>query len=397
VDNYSVVRGDPCPAVCGNNDVEGTEECDGTDDANCPGRCRPALDPDGECTCIRPCSDCNAPCATVNGANGPFLTDGGLYTYTADTPFTSIDTCGSSYDTVLWWNGFNNCTEFEMVNDECNEMSAALGQDAGDPSASCYLVGQFPLDSCLCAATVPGQAYTFFIMEYGGSGQPALGDPHVINIRKKIACGTDVPGGACCHGLTGVCEDGVSAMECAGEFDTYTEGKLCSSPSVPACVAVTGSCCNSAPGAGGACSEGVTQAECEFTWTAGGTCSTCVEVQGACCNALLGSCSQTLQGACNCPDCTWTEGAACNQVSCNPIQGACCEQTNESASCTQTSQAGCNCENCTWTRETDCEDITCDPLFTPIPTVSEWGLVIMALLLLVGGKVYFGRRQTAIA
>jgi len=38
-----------------------------------------------------------------------------------------------------------------------------------------------------------------------------------------------------------------------------------------------------------------------------------------------------------------------------------------------------------------------DAVFAPecvgqIPTVSEWGLVILALLLLVAGKVYFGRR-----
>ena len=41
-----------------------------------------------------------------------------------------------------------------------------------------------------------------------------------------------------------------------------------------------------------------------------------------------------------------------------------------------------------------------DAIFAPgcqgaIPTVSEWGLVILALLLLVAGKVYFGRRATA--
>ena len=30
---------------------------------------------------------------------------------------------------------------------------------------------------------------------------------------------------------------------------------------------------------------------------------------------------------------------------------------------------------------------------TAIPTVSAWGLVILALLLLAAGKVYFGRRN----
>ena len=33
----------------------------------------------------------------------------------------------------------------------------------------------------------------------------------------------------------------------------------------------------------------------------------------------------------------------------------------------------------------------------PIPTVSEWGLVVLTLLLLIGAKIYFGRRQTPTA
>ena len=32
-----------------------------------------------------------------------------------------------------------------------------------------------------------------------------------------------------------------------------------------------------------------------------------------------------------------------------------------------------------------------------VPTVSEWGIAIMALLLLIGGKVYFTRRRRATA
>ena len=43
-----------------------------------------------------------------------------------------------------------------------------------------------------------------------------------------------------------------------------------------------------------------------------------------------------------------------------------------------------------------------DAVFAPeckgaIPTLSEWGLVILALLLLAGGKVYFNRRRRAAA
>ena len=40
-----------------------------------------------------------------------------------------------------------------------------------------------------------------------------------------------------------------------------------------------------------------------------------------------------------------------------------------------------------------------DAVFAPecsgaIPAVSEWGVVILALLLLAGAKIYFGRRET---
>jgi len=401
VDNYSVVREQETVSVCGDNVRECIdEECDGTDDANCPGRCL------ADCTCDRPFDACDDPRPVVNGANGPYLTDGGFYTYTADTAFTSVNTCGSDYDTVLRWNVFNLCAEQELLNDECNELTSDLGQDAGDPSAPCYVTAgappfeptDFPLASCLCAATTPSTAYVFHIAEFG-STEPALGGNTVVNITKKTACGSPIPGGACCHGITGTCVDGVSAAECNGPFDTYSFNKLCSM--VGPCVAIEGACCDSAPGAGGSCSQ-TTQANCTgqyLTWTPAVECSTvaCAEVQGACCDRLTGSCSSTLQAACNCADCVWTVGGACGSTPCVTIQGACCVQTEQTAECTQTSQAACATLGGTWTRETDCSAVECEPLFTPIPTVSEWGLVIMALMLLVGGKVYFGRRQAVTA
>ncbi len=36
---------------------------------------------------------------------------------------------------------------------------------------------------------------------------------------------------------------------------------------------------------------------------------------------------------------------------------------------------------------------SCEAALKPIPTVSQWGIAIMALLLLVGAKVYFSRRR----
>ena len=51
----------------------------------------------------------------------------------------------------------------------------------------------------------------------------------------------------------------------------------------------------------------------------------------------------------------------------------------------------------TWEKGLSCEQLGCDANFTPIPTVSEWGLVIMTLLLLTGAKIYFGRRRLVTA
>jgi len=71
---------------------------------------------------------------------------------------------------------------------------------------------------------------------------------------------------------------------------------------------------------------------------------------GACCREDLNLCEDDLRDAdCQCPECLWTEGATCEGLGCG---GA-------------------------------------------IPTVSVWGLVTIALLLLVGGKICFGRRKAA--
>jgi hypothetical protein len=38
-----------------------------------------------------------------------------------------------------------------------------------------------------------------------------------------------------------------------------------------------------------------------------------------------------------------------------------------------------------------------DACETIIPTLSVWGLVVLVLLLLTGGKIYFGRQRSATA
>jgi cysteine-rich repeat protein len=58
-------------------------------------------------------------------------------------------------------------------------------------------------------------------------------------------------------------------------------------------------------------------------------------------------------------------------------------------------QAGNN-EECDGASAEACDgiclpDCTCEP--SAIPTMSDWGLAVLALLLLIGAKLYFGRRE----
>ena len=79
------------------------------------------------------------------------------------------------------------------------------------------------------------------------------------------------------------------------------------------------------------------------------------------------------------------DGMACNGIeTCNPSSGCVpgtpvnCDDGRECSVDT------CNEPNGTCTND----DADC-----AIPTVSEWGLVVLTLMLLIGAKVYFGRRQ----
>lgn len=406
-DNFVVTRllsPDPfCPSVCGDGVVTGNEECDNGDpgdDSCCPGACQP------DCSCPDPTNTLFTclPRAVVNGENGPYITDGGFYSYVADAPFTSVETCGSDFDSQVFWNITPDCAQYEFFNDECTGDDFGGYQDVGDPNASCYVPAAppFPLASCLCVATPPG-TYTFLVGEYDAVNFSTFIPPRcsstLVTITKKTSCdlGGPIPGGACCNQYTGDCTDGGEADACVGPYDVYSDNKLCD---MVGCDIIYGSCCNTAPGAGGACSITL-EAECPTSqyqsWTSGGSCDGCAEVTGACCNALTGFCSITIQGDCAVGgDVSWTEGGTCS--TCTAATGACCVDDGlATANCTDgVTQAACTGE---WTRGVACDALEdpCAADFIPIPTVSEWGLAVLALMLLIGGKIYFSRREAATA
>jgi hypothetical protein len=414
-DNFSVTRNliaEPvCPSICGDGDVTGSEDCEpGADEACCPGQCG-AVGSAGECQCPDPTNSiftC-APKAVVNGVNGPFISDGGFFSYAADAPFTSVETCDSDFDSQIFWNLTPDCAQYESFNDDCFEDDYAGGQQPGDPNASCYGGAAPPpgYQACICNATVPGTTYTFLIAEWapppaGTTLIPPFCSSTVVEITKKTSCalGGPIPGGACCDRLTGLCTDGVEAAACAGQFQVYSDNKLCS---MVECEAITGACCNTAPGAGGACVE-TTQAACPISqyqsWTMNAVCADveCDEVTGSCCNTLSGTCATTIQAQCG-PgsDFVWTEGGSCS--TCVARTGACCVEPDVlTATCTDgQTLAQCTAAGGVWSDSQPCSAVECTPNFIPIPTVSEWGLAVLALMLLIGGKIYFSRREAAMA
>jgi heat shock protein HslJ len=113
---------------------------------------------------------------------------------------------------------------------------------------------------------------------------------------------------------------------------------------------------------------------------------------GACCDGGHGVCLDGIAGAsCTGSRQTWSVNIPCSGLSppCTATGGACCDH-DVFGSCTDgVTQGDCSCAACDWTEDASCEDLECPHEF--IPTVNGWGLAVLALLLLTGAKVRFGR------
>jgi len=204
--------------------------------------------------------------------------------------------------------------------------------------------------------------------------------------------------GACCDGTTGICRDAVLPEECVGDQEEWFKDTECTTF---VCEQHRGACCDASPGAGGpgpegVCTDDVLPGVCsgpDLSWEKAAICenldSQCLEVQGACCNTLEGTCADDMYfGECQGAQRVWTQGAVCIEVSCEAGLGACCDQ-EPFGTCTETTSAQCDCEKCVWHKLLTCSQIECP--HGSIPTVSQWGLAVLALLLLIGAKVHFGR------
>jgi hypothetical protein len=113
---------------------------------------------------------------------------------------------------------------------------------------------------------------------------------------------------------------------------------------------------------------------------------------GACCHTLDGECEEdALEADCQGTHRVWSSGVTCQEARCAPDLGACCNQAPFGDCTDDVGLSDCRCASCTWDKLQRCAEIECAQ--GSIPTISEWGLGIMTLLLLTSAKVYFGQSK----
>ncbi len=402
VDNVALQSLDSCPCICGNEIVENLcEECDGGADANCPGRCIPPGQA-GECTCSAICTQAN-PCPVTNSANGPYITSDGYYLYSGESPSISIDTCGSSFDSFLSIATAAAPGTPLVSNDNCNAGPFGAG---ADESAPCYddvapYSDSYP--SCTCLAN-PGQPILIRVQVISPTGYPALGYTTMINIRKKSVCeGPSV--GACCdtNGPDTGCTDNVLQGACVGADKVWTENGKCTTTSCVCIPDCAGRQCgdDGCSGNCGTCDDGN-----GCTNDACGLADQCVFTNNSApCNdhnACTGG-DVCAGGACGGTAVVCNDGNACNGLeSCNAILG-CVPGTplacDDGLFCDGEEFCvpiyGCQAGNSPCTENETCDEDTDQCVPNVIPTVSQWGLVVLTIVLLAAAKVRFARRGTS--
>jgi hypothetical protein len=164
---------------------------------------------------------------------------------------------------------------------------------------------------------------------------------------------------------------------------------------------VTGQCCFGLGTPDAGCVDNVLRSECEdepgpVVFTPDESCPPdgpdCGRFLGACCDTLSGQCvDDTFEGHCQGDHRVWTRASTCADAGCVPERGACCNHALFGGCTDDVALSDCWCATCTWHKLQACAEIECAQ--SSIPTISEWGLGIMTLLLLTAAKIYFGRSK----
>jgi len=417
VDNLVMQSGDgPCPSECGNGIIEPpVESCE---PGNVPTGCNAghacgAVGTPEACTCARICT-LDEPCELVNGSNGPFLGPfdaqfGGIFIYNAPAGVdaVSVETCGSTGgidNRIFYWGSCSDPADPGSANDDCYS-----GYSGADPTASCYGTVTAPnYESCTCHDNPIDGDNCYLLQIRGGDAMSAM-----ITVNKKAVCGEGHLG-ACCdtNGPDAEsCTDNVLSGDCVGADKVWTENGKCATVTCDCIPDCQGATCGD-DGCGGSCGDCDDGNVCNGLETCN-TSRTCdpgtpLDCQdGLVCNGAevcdpASGCGPGSAPNCNDNNACTTDGCAepngCfhNPVNCD--NGLACDGVE---ACTPST--GCvpgtpvNCDDGIDCTADSCSDPsgTCvnDDADCSIPTVSEWGLVVLTLMLLIGAKVYFGRRQ----
>jgi hypothetical protein len=254
-----------------------------------------------------------------------------------------------------------------------------------------------------------------------------------VNISKKVACGGDILGSCCdTNGPgSGICADNVLQADCLSP-NTWSTSKCVDVTCVciPLCTGVTcgdDGCGDNCPDL---CDDGLAcngSEVCNYTTE---VCTPGIAIicddSNVCTDDSCVNPAGTCLFAANTADCTDGDGCTlldkCADKACVPGAPKNCSNFNicdgiescssPSGNClpgtplvcvddlfcngVETCDASAGCQpgtpECQGPGQVCYEDKD-DCFDTIIPTVSEWGLVVLALLLLTGAKIYFSRRQ----
>ncbi|MBI1827805.1 MAG: FG-GAP repeat protein [Planctomycetes bacterium] len=123
----------------------------------------------------------------------------------------------------------------------------------------------------------------------------------------------------------------------------------------------------------------------------------CETILGACCTTSSGDfqcLDDIIQSECAGENQAWHALQHCADDPCYvaPTTGACCSHSDFSHSCRENALEGdCSGAGNAWYPNTSCSEINCTQ-FVPIPTLSEWGMVELSLVLLIMAKWIFQAR-----
>jgi hypothetical protein len=363
-------------------------------DADCQDFCIGGLNDGQDCSAL-PGTQLGQTCPTLTCVSGPF-------TGTACSAIgPAADDCsglvctgctdpGESCGTPVA-GGLSTCggvpDDCQQRDGDCAVAGACSPLGGCAPDSFCSGAIDTPFESCICEYYSYYQAaYYYFYQGYDASffyttkgttwlvsldyfGSLPIASTIHFTIEKRSECSDDeasiITEDICCNVFDGSCSGNVDSADDCSNNSVFIENKFCNTTACPIPAIILGACCDRISAV---CINEQTRDECNI------------------------AAAQPI----------FTPGADCKEIFCDPAPGACCDSGNgmpSAASCDQRSLADCQCETCSWNKDTSCADVKAngDCLVNPIPTVSEWGLVILTLLLLTGAKIYFGRRRVVTA